>query len=978
MKPTAPQRRGTAAITALATGAVTAALLAGAPYVLWQAGGIPWPSTVNSVSDLADRLGQPLTDPLALDLLTLAGWACWAAFTLSFLRESWWYATHLPYLVRDRAVHHEHLAKVSFKGSLAAVCVGTLVVALLTVWRPQAAVARQHTVAESMGTQATLSVPYHPESQAQVRLTDDDGTNTGGQEEGSSDRRYVEYTVAQGDCLWDIAHKQLGDSVKWPRIFAANRGRLQPDGRRLTDPNRLQPGWLLRIPTPTADSSSSGEASPPSKAPHPATSEPEAGAAPDARTTGPGEEHRRHQQDEHQQVDVSAAPHGSAAISVGEAGVIGITTAAGLLAALRLYRLRQRRRALSDPEVAHEGAEQPENLATVVQQATLAAREADLPHAPPGTGDLLTRRTPPPPPQAKHVVALGIRGDVEVPLEELVAARLCTWTGPGVESALRALLISILTAAERQRPLPPRVTAALPRNLAVRLLPTLPPDVRALVQAANLDGVVQAGQEHLLAHARRHNGSDPHQDHEGEHHHLPDDSPSGQPHGPGTLLLITDQASGQDAAELAALADQASSGALGVLTLDVPLSQAARWHIDHDGTATIAATSSTHSRKSPLRVFRLTEDAGQEISTLLFGAPPRQQSEAGREGTVQGSAERGGEDAAEEDGGDDGEVPADSSRTPDSGEAGQEQAEPVRSVPGEAPEQPGPAAPVRLQLLGPVTLFARGSDEPIASHLRMEAREFLALLASHPAGLLARDIADNLRLAGGADQHAKELKNLRRSVRRTLRAATGLPHAEFIHLKGEFHKLNPGFIHTDIANFRTKIKKLSTIDGSGCIIAVRDILDDYRGPFCQGIDPVWADGIRESLARQAADAAIRAARQAERSNSQQDRQTALDLLDRLISLHPDTEALYQHSIRLNQAAGRREAAHHTYQRLTRHLAELGLEPDAATRALITTRPEASPPRPRAGAAGARARPRGTRISGRGDEKPPEAPRLSRR
>ncbi|MGI5353009.1 BTAD domain-containing putative transcriptional regulator [Streptomyces sp. CA-250714] len=962
--------------------------------MLWHANGIPWPSSVNSLSDLADRLGQPLTDPLALDLLSLAGWACWAAFAMSFIRESWWYATHLPHLVRDRAAHHEHLAKVSFKGSVAALCVGTLVVALMTVWRPQAAMARQHTAAEHMGTQAALSAPYHPGSPAPVRLTDDDRTDRSGQEEARTDQKYIEYTVAEGDCLWDVAHKHLGDSVKWPRIFAANRDRLQPDGQRLTDPNRLQPGWLLRIPTPTADSSSSGEASPPSKATPPATSVPGPDAEPQAHKPTLDEDHRQHEKaDEHQRVDVRPAPHGSAAISVGEAGVIGITTAAGLLAALRLYRLHQRRRALSDPEVAHEGAEQPENLATVVQQATQAAREADLARTPPGTddlltrrtppgtGDLLTRRTPPPPPQANHVVALGTRDDVEVTLEELAAARLCTWTGPGAEPALRALLISILTAAERQRPQPPRVTAALPRNLAVRLLPTLPPDVRALIQAADLDDVIQAGQEHLLAHARRNNGLDPQQDHQGEHHPLADDSPTCQSHGPGTLLLITDQVSGQDAAELAALAEQASSGALGILTLDVPLSQAARWHIDHDGTATIAATSNAHARKSPLRIFRLTEDAGQEISTLLSGAqgrPPRQQSEAGREGTAKGPAERDGEDAAEEDDGDNGEAPADSSHTPDSGEAGQEQAEPVRSAPGEAAEQPGQTAPVRLQLLGPVTLFARGSDEPIASHLRMEAREFLALLASHPAGLLARDIADNLRLAGGAEQHAKELKNLRRSVRRTLRAATGLPHAEFIHLKGEFHRLNPGFIETDIANFRAKIRKLSTADGDGCIIAVRDILDDYRGPFCQGIDPVWADGIRESLARQAADAVIRAARQAERSNSRHDRQIVLDLLDRLISLHPDTEALYQHSIRLNQAAGRREAAHHAYQRLTRHLAELGLEPDAATRALITARPEASPPRTRAGTAGARSRPRATRISGRGDETPPEAPRLSRR
>ena len=266
MKPTAPQRRGSAAITALATGAVTAALLAGAPYVLWQAGGIPWPSSVNSLGDLAARLEQPLTDPLVLDLLSLAGWACWAAFTASFLREAWWYATRLPRLVRDRAAHHEHLAAVSLKGSLAALCVGTLVVALLTVWRPQAAVARQHTVAEHAGTQATLSVPYHPRPAAQARHADEDRADGRRQEKRTSRPGVHRVHSRRGRFLWDIARKHLGDSVKWPRIFAANRDRLQPDGRRLTDPHRLQPGWLLRIPAPMADSPPSMEVSPPSKA----------------------------------------------------------------------------------------------------------------------------------------------------------------------------------------------------------------------------------------------------------------------------------------------------------------------------------------------------------------------------------------------------------------------------------------------------------------------------------------------------------------------------------------------------------------------------------------------------------------------------------------------------------------------------------------------------------------------------------------
>ncbi|MCF1509081.1 bacterial transcriptional activator domain-containing protein [Streptomyces glomeratus] len=55
------------------------------------------------------------------------------------------------------------------------------------------------------------------------------------------------------------------------------------------------------------------------------------------------------------------------------------------------------------------------------------------------------------------------------------------------------------------------------------------------------------------------------------------------------------------------------------------------------------------------------------------------------------------------------------------------------------------------------------------------------------------------------------------------------------------------------------------------------------------------------------------------------------------ALHPDHERLAQHAIRLYQTAGRHDAARHTYTRLERHLADLGLEPEPATQALIATR-----------------------------------------
>jgi uncharacterized protein YidB (DUF937 family)/LysM repeat protein len=49
------------------------------------------------------------------------------------------------------------------------------------------------------------------------------------------------YTVAAGDTLSKIAKHHYGDANQWPRIFEANRDVL-------SDPNRIFPGQVLRIP----------------------------------------------------------------------------------------------------------------------------------------------------------------------------------------------------------------------------------------------------------------------------------------------------------------------------------------------------------------------------------------------------------------------------------------------------------------------------------------------------------------------------------------------------------------------------------------------------------------------------------------------------------------------------------------------------------------------------------------------------------
>lgn len=49
------------------------------------------------------------------------------------------------------------------------------------------------------------------------------------------------YTVAAGDCLWNIAQKLYGTGTRWPELYEANRTIIR-------DPNQIQIGQVLTVP----------------------------------------------------------------------------------------------------------------------------------------------------------------------------------------------------------------------------------------------------------------------------------------------------------------------------------------------------------------------------------------------------------------------------------------------------------------------------------------------------------------------------------------------------------------------------------------------------------------------------------------------------------------------------------------------------------------------------------------------------------
>ncbi|UZJ33478.1 LysM peptidoglycan-binding domain-containing protein [Streptomyces endophytica] len=448
------RERLTAAVTALSTLAVTLALLVGMPSVLWHAAHIPWPDNVHSWHELGERLSQPVSDPLVIDMLAVAGWVCWAAFAFTVVREICWYAAHLPQLLHDRRAHHDHMATLSLKSSLAALCIGTLAVALLSLWRPTTASAQQPSWAHTVRPPTAVTAPLDPSTGQNVaarvtaapRFAEDTEASVhlshSEREAGAAATRHFEYVVKEGDTLWDVAHAHLGDALKWPRIYALNKDRVQPDGSLLTDPDLLKPGWQLTIPVseqPTSRPSNHGPARPAAPPTESQTSSaPPASARPAPDQTPSASQQSAHTHT-HTQTQTHARPRldgngadrkvnmdrGPAAIGFGEASLIGITAAAGLLAARRYWYLHQRRTRRPDDEATAPA------LSPLVDKAAQAAQAATQPRRPHDPEALVIRRTPPQQPLSPGTVTIGVDDNAEVPLDVLAIAGGCTWTGPG-------------------------------------------------------------------------------------------------------------------------------------------------------------------------------------------------------------------------------------------------------------------------------------------------------------------------------------------------------------------------------------------------------------------------------------------------------------------------------------------------------------------------------------------------------------------
>ena len=348
-------------IAAVRTTVIVTAWLLGVPAITVAVAGSPIPSRPPSAMQLRAWLENPLNPAHKAATATALGWIVWGLITTAILMI---FARHLRTMRWAKIINHLPPPAQS----LTAAILGTAVVATSTsplvtppavaavpvsdltgVDAPHTALptrdnsrpAPNLTVPAPSGRNAmvtTASPADHHGGLAAARptrsghrqvLTGDDRRGGQGLSQGhlrSSEQVSAHtatspaapsgepvkpaphriYRVAKGDSLWDLATDHLGNPHRWPEIYQLNKGHVQANGYALTDPDKIDVGWMLALPSHHSRPANPAVIQPPT------TARPEPPAIPDP---SPATNHSRHAPHLPSDQARSPAPASRAAVS---------------------------------------------------------------------------------------------------------------------------------------------------------------------------------------------------------------------------------------------------------------------------------------------------------------------------------------------------------------------------------------------------------------------------------------------------------------------------------------------------------------------------------------------------------------------------------------------------------------------------------------------------------------------------------------
>ena len=210
-------------IRAVGAALMLLALLVGLPIVLLTVAGSPLPESIPTLSQVVSALSHPDSGQLALLVLEVVAWLAWASFTVSVLVELRNHLSSRPRLV---------LRGLGWQQNAAATLVAALLLGAATPTSAAAAVTTPVASVAASIDQSTDPAPAH--------------------EAPTATEQSPTWVVADGDSLWTIAQRTLGEGSRWQEIADLNYARVQADGHALTSAHWLNAGWELQLPAGAA------------------------------------------------------------------------------------------------------------------------------------------------------------------------------------------------------------------------------------------------------------------------------------------------------------------------------------------------------------------------------------------------------------------------------------------------------------------------------------------------------------------------------------------------------------------------------------------------------------------------------------------------------------------------------------------------------------------------------------------------------
>ncbi len=242
-------RRGPRDVMAgLGAVAALAALIGGVPYALLTLFGSPVPGGIPAASDLTHRLGPGSL----ITILVALVWLAWVQLTLCVIVEV--YAgirgvgvpARVPLAGGTQSLVHRLVVTALLLFTATSVIMPALSGGKLSQHRPVQAQAQP--MVHSQQFVRVQDAPVNPS--VAVPDTATEPLTASPAEKGRTTKIY-RVQPPEGrhhESLWEIAEKCLGDGRRYKEIHSLNKGRVQPDGSKLSIASLIRPGWVLEMP----------------------------------------------------------------------------------------------------------------------------------------------------------------------------------------------------------------------------------------------------------------------------------------------------------------------------------------------------------------------------------------------------------------------------------------------------------------------------------------------------------------------------------------------------------------------------------------------------------------------------------------------------------------------------------------------------------------------------------------------------------